>query len=34
METVDNWIDGYCRKNGLDTIAVASEALVEDFEKN
>ena len=28
IETVDNWIDGYCRKNLGDSIAEASAALV------
>lgn len=32
IETVDNWIDGYCRKNLNHSIAKASEALVAHLE--
>ena len=33
VETVDRWIDAYCRQNLGDTIAKASEAMVIDLEK-
>ena len=33
IETVDTWIDAYCRQNLGDTIATASEAMVSDLEK-
>ncbi|MBT8070215.1 MAG: hypothetical protein HKP21_10035 [Xanthomonadales bacterium] len=32
IETVDSWIDGYCRKNLNDSIAEASAALVVHLE--
>lgn len=33
IESVDDWIDSYCRANTGDTIAEASAALVADLEK-
>jgi len=33
VETVDRWIDAYCRNNLGDSIAKASEAMVIDLEK-
>jgi len=33
IETVDNWIDAYCRANSGATIAEASAAMVVDLEK-
>ena len=32
IETVDDWVDDYCRKNLNDSIAKASEALVVHLE--
>lgn len=34
IETVDEWVDGYCRKNLNDSIAKASAALVVYLEEN
>ena len=33
VETVDRWIDAYCRQNLGDSIGTASEALVTDLER-
>ena len=33
VETVDRWIDAYCRKNLGDTIAEASAVMVTDLER-
>lgn len=33
VETVDRWIDAYCRQNLDDSIAEASAAMVSDLEK-